>query len=62
MPRVPPREGRESCSEALFSLIVCTRGRTEELDRFLLSVINQFGNIRCEIIVVDQIQTKGLAQ
>jgi glycosyltransferase involved in cell wall biosynthesis len=40
--------------EALFSLIVCTRGRTDELDRFLLSVINQFGDIGCEIIVVDQ--------
>jgi hypothetical protein len=40
--------------DALFSLIVCTRGRTEESDRFLLSVINQSGDIRCEIIVVDQ--------
>jgi glycosyltransferase involved in cell wall biosynthesis len=40
--------------EALFSLIVCTRGRTEELNRFLLSVINQFGDIRSEIILVDQ--------
>ena len=39
---------------ALFSLIVCTRGRTEELKRFLLSVRNQIGDIRCEIIVVDQ--------
>ena len=41
-------------SDALFSLIVCTRGRTEELKRFLLSVRNQIGDIRCEIIVVDQ--------
>ena len=40
--------------DALFSLIVCTRGRTKELNRFFLSVINQSGDIRCEIIVVDQ--------
>jgi hypothetical protein len=40
--------------DALFSPIVCTRGRTEEPDRFLLSVINQSGDIRREIIVVDQ--------
>lgn len=44
----------EARSDALFSLIVCTRGRTEELKRFLLSVRNQTGDIRCEIIVVDQ--------
>jgi glycosyltransferase involved in cell wall biosynthesis len=44
----------EARSDALFSLIVCTRGRTEELKRFLLSVRDQIGDIRCEIIVVDQ--------
>jgi glycosyltransferase involved in cell wall biosynthesis len=44
----------EARSDALFSLIVCTRGRTEELNRLLLSVINQSGDIRYEIIVVDQ--------
>jgi glycosyltransferase involved in cell wall biosynthesis len=44
----------EAGSDALFSLILCTRGRTEELKRFLLSVRNQVGDIKCEIIVVDQ--------
>jgi glycosyltransferase involved in cell wall biosynthesis len=38
----------------LFSLIVCTRGRTQELDCFFESVINQLGDTRCQIIVVDQ--------
>jgi GT2 family glycosyltransferase len=40
--------------EGLFSLIVCTRGRTEELKRFFVSIVDQVGDIRCEIIVVDQ--------
>ena len=40
--------------EGLFSLIICTRGRTEELTRFFESLVNQDGEIRCEIIVVDQ--------
>ena len=40
--------------DGLFSLIVCTRGRTEELKRFFVSIVNQVGDIRCEIIVVDQ--------
>ena len=44
----------EARSDPLFSLIVCTRGRTEELKRFLLSVRNQIGDISCEIILVDQ--------
>ena len=38
----------------MFSLILCTRGRTEELKRFFVSIVNQIGDIRCEIIVVDQ--------
>ena len=33
---------------------MCTRGRTEELERFFESVLNQVGDTRCEIIVVDQ--------
>ena len=41
-------------TEGLFSLILCTRGRTEELKRFFVSIVNQVGDIRCEIIVVDQ--------
>ena len=40
--------------EGLFSLIVCTRDRTEELKRFFVSIANQVGAVRCEIIVVDQ--------
>jgi len=40
--------------EGLFSLIVCTRDRTEELKRFFVSITNQVGAVRCEIIVVDQ--------
>ena len=41
-------------SEGFFSLVVCTRGRTEELKRFLRSIISQVGDTRCEVIVVDQ--------
>jgi glycosyltransferase involved in cell wall biosynthesis len=40
--------------EELFSLILCTRGRTEELKRFFVSTVNQVGDIPCEVIVVDQ--------
>ena len=45
----------------MFSLILCTRGRTEELKRFLVSIVNQVGDIRCEIIVVDQNKDERLA-
>jgi GT2 family glycosyltransferase len=41
-------------TEGMFSLILCTRGRTEELKRFFVSMVNQVGDVRCEIIVVDQ--------
>jgi GT2 family glycosyltransferase len=47
IPDAPPDEG-------LFSLILCTRGRTEELKRFFASISEQVGKIRCQIIVVDQ--------
>ena len=47
--------------EGLFSLIVCTRGRTEELKCLLDSIVNQVGDIRCEIIVVDQNTDERLA-
>lgn len=50
----PPTEG-------MFSLILCTRGRTEELKRFFVSIANQVGDIRCEIIVVDQNTDERLA-
>jgi glycosyltransferase involved in cell wall biosynthesis len=30
------------------------RRRTEELKRFFVSIVNQLGDIRCEIILVDQ--------
>jgi glycosyltransferase involved in cell wall biosynthesis len=43
-----------SAFNPLFSLIVCTRGRTKELNDFLASVTNQSGEISCEILVVDQ--------
>jgi GT2 family glycosyltransferase len=55
--RSPSYEGLRttgSRSAPLFSLILCTRGRTEELKRFLVSVSEQVGDIRCQIIVVDQ--------
>ena len=48
-------------TEGMFSLILCTRGRTEELKRFLVSIVNQVGDIRCEIIVVDQNKDERLA-
>ena len=45
----------------MFSLILCTRGRTEELKRFFVSIVNQVGDIRREIIVVDQNTDERLA-
>ena len=45
---------RSAPPNELFSLILCTRGRTDELERFFVSIVNQVGDIRCEIIVVDQ--------
>jgi Predicted glycosyltransferases len=41
-------------TEGMFSLILCTRDRTEEIKRFFASIVNQVGDIKCEIIVVDQ--------
>ena len=48
-------------TEGMFSLILCTRGRTEELKRFFVSIVNQVGDIRREIIVVDQNTDERLA-
>ena len=48
-------------TEGMFSLIVCTRDRTEELKRFFVSIVNQVGDIRREIIVVDQNTDERLA-
>ena len=44
----------ENRSAPLFSLILCTRDRTEELKRFFESISEQVGKVSCQIIVVDQ--------